>query len=294
MFKDGSRQFVDPDRGRACRNAWRSAAVRLRRRARGSVLLRWPARAAHGHAAILADRADAGHRRGDRPRALSLFRRRGARRLDRRARPQQRQQCRPGDLGGDAELARRAAAAGRRALHPGARPRGDPDRGLPGQCGQGHADRELHRRARAPERADRHHVLLQRPGDDLHAAADLLYRGGDDRGLAVRPAAAAARTARRCRHDGADRPAVVGLPAVVSGWHGGEFRDRRHRHRRRAGARPAAGPGPSRRRRLRRRLGVGHRADAGGADLRRHVLPAERRAARRHAVRRAVCALRAS
>ena len=51
--------------------------------ARGSALLRWPARAAHRHAAILADRADAGHRRGDRPRALSLFRRRGARRLDR-------------------------------------------------------------------------------------------------------------------------------------------------------------------------------------------------------------------
>ena len=53
-----------------------------------------------------------------------------------------------------------------------------------------------------------------------------------------------ARTAARCRHDGADRPAVVGLPAVVSGWHGGEFRDRRHRHRRRAGARPAAGRWP--------------------------------------------------
>ena len=55
-------------------------------------------------------------------------------------------------------------------VRPRAQPRGDPDRGLPDQRRQGHADRELHRRARAPELAHRHHLVLERPGHDLHAS----------------------------------------------------------------------------------------------------------------------------
>ena len=119
------------------------------------------------------------------------------------------------------------------------------DRGLSDQCGQGHADRELHR---APEllsaltditsfssgRATTYTLLLI-----FYTAVVMIvvWLCGRLRRLLER---------RRCRHDAADRPAVVELPAVVSGWHGGQFRDRHHRHRRRACARPAAGPGPSR------------------------------------------------
>ena len=39
------------------------------------------------------------------------------------------------------------------------------------------------------ELAHRHHLVLERPDHDLQHAADLLYRRGDGRGLAVRQAA---------------------------------------------------------------------------------------------------------
>ena len=61
-------------------------------------------------------------------------------------------------------------------------------------------------------------LLLQRPGDDLLPAADLLHGRGDDRGLAVRQAARLARRPARCRHEA--RRHLGRLRAVVAGRHG--------------------------------------------------------------------------
>ena len=174
---------------------------------------------------------------------------------------------------------RGAAGLGWSSVRPCARPLGDLDRFVPGQCRQGHADRELHRRARAPERAYRHHLLLERPGDDLLPAAGLLYRRGDDRGLAVQQAEGLARTQRgpvmnagmmplmqrsgatSCRDCCPPWSPISRSPSLPS---------------RSACSRPAARAWAGWRWRGARRLGHDHLADAGGADLRRDVLPAER------------------
>ncbi len=114
-----------------------------------------------------------------------------------------------------ADRAGRAAGAHRRAVRPRGQPLGDADRVLPRQRRQGHADRELHRRAGAPERAHRHHLLRQRPGHDLFAAARLLCLRGDRRGLAVRQAAALARAP--ADGDGMSRISPDFVPQLLAG-----------------------------------------------------------------------------
>ena len=131
-----------------------TATLRLRDRVRLLAGLRVPAAAlarlaGHHDAAILADRADPGDRRGFRPCAAALFGGRGARRVDPGARPHQRQQRRPGRVGGGGQPAPRGPREGHGAVRARARPLGDLDRRLPDQRRQGNAGRELHRRARS-------------------------------------------------------------------------------------------------------------------------------------------------
>ena len=114
--------------------------------------------------------------------------------------------CNAGQAIGEAahESARRAAhipTASPRALRRGRRPLGDPDPLVPGQRGEGHADREHHRRARAAQRADRHHLIRQRAGRDLYPRPAVLYRCRRSRGLGLRAARRRLRRAGLAQRD---------------------------------------------------------------------------------------------
>ncbi len=146
---------------------------------------------------------------------------------------------------------------------------------------QGHANRELHRRARAPELAHRHHFVLQRPDHDLITiTARLLHAvvmvvawlcGKLRQVLENRQVAAEQTLGQTCRTISC-REFLTGMAvnfeiAAIALIIGSGTRPARWR--------PAGWPAACSRRSPVSIICV----DAGGADLRRHVLPAERHSA---------------
>jgi len=155
-------------------------------------MLRWPARAAtvtlQSSPIVLTLVVAAALMACD----LPVFRRHGDERRDPGARAHERRQCRAGNLRGDGNRARRAcrgASGGYGDILPHAGPVGDADHGVPRERGKGHAHCRLYRRARASQRLDRYHLVFERPGDDLHLAADFLHGRRHGGRVGLRPRA---------------------------------------------------------------------------------------------------------